>query len=249
VNRYFDNNQTRGRAWMLRSIGCYVAIAPDAELAAGKIAADYRTLLANNYAVDQATISSGLSMVPLGSLYQGAYSGWSTASSGGANVVGSITGWMTPFLDAVNGWLSEMPTLSNMTALIQVRDASYPFIVGLFGRVGFAGEFPFIYAANYGIKVSTGSPFDQNWYPDWGAIFQASFGVSPTTISGNALLDGNFPNMNSYWGNLMPALAYAKDHGAPGAAAAYDRLINASNYSTLYADFQNYPVWAVRPRS
>jgi hypothetical protein len=49
-----------------------------------------------------------------------------------------------------------------------------------------------------------------------------------------------------YWGNLHPALAYAVDHSAAGASAAYQRLTAASNYTP--AQFNDQPVWGIVPR-
>jgi hypothetical protein len=55
---------------------------------------------------------------------------------------------------------------------------------------------------------------------------------------------------NGYWGNLMPAIAYAVDHGAPGASAAWARLTGASNWSVLAsAGFDDIPIWGIVPRS
>lgn len=49
------------------------------------------------------------------------------------------------------------------------------------------------------------------------------------------------------WGNLLPALSYAVRHGVTGATAAYQRLINASNYPALRDAFNSAPVWSVVP--
>jgi hypothetical protein len=52
-----------------------------------------------------------------------------------------------------------------------------------------------------------------------------------------------------YWGNLLPAIAYAVDHGAAGAAASWARLTGASNWSSvLNSGFDNIPIWGVIPR-
>ncbi len=51
-----------------------------------------------------------------------------------------------------------------------------------------------------------------------------------------------------YWGNLMPALAYAVDHGAAGAAEAWNRVISAANFPIQAAGYDNHPVWGVSPR-
>jgi hypothetical protein len=46
----------------------------------------------------------------------------------------------------------------------------------------------------------------------------------------------------------MPAIAYAVDHGAPGASAAWARLTGATNWNTvLQSGFENTPPWGVIP--
>ena len=248
VNRFLNPGQTRGIAWSLRSMGLYAAIAPDAELStSGSVAADFRTLLANNYTTLQAVITGGLSMVYTGSLTQaGNYGLWPTTASGGAEVAGSIAPWMTDFFVATNGFLSDIEPLASMTALVAVRDQMYKWPVGRLGPKGDTSAYPFTDAAQYGLRVASTNS-DSTWYPNWGAIYTNSAGTA-NSASGNTLQGGNFPSMDSYWGNLMPSISYALDHGAPGASAAYQRLSGASNWSTLKANFANYPVWAVSPR-
>ena len=67
--------------------------------------------------------------------------------------------------------------------------------------------------------------------------------------AGAPLLTGHPIEATYYWGNLMPALSYAVDHGAPGAAAAWDRGTTASNFPIQAADYIDNPVWGVRPRT
>ena len=62
------------------------------------------------------------------------------------------------------------------------------------------------------------------------------------------LRGGNFPESTSYWGNLLPAIAYAVHHNVPGAQAAYTRMTSASNWNNLVTGFANAPVWAVAPK-
>jgi hypothetical protein len=47
----------------------------------------------------------------------------------------------------------------------------------------------------------------------------------------------------------MPAIAYAVDHGAPGAAAAFARLTGASNWNAIATSgFDDLPIWGIVPR-
>jgi hypothetical protein len=61
------------------------------------------------------------------------------------------------------------------------------------------------------------------------------------------LRGGNFPAATSYWGNLQPAIAYAVDHGVPGATQAYQRMTSARNWPQFTAGLDASPVWGVRP--
>jgi hypothetical protein len=71
---------------------------------------------------------------------------------------------------------------------------------------------------------------------------------TPNPGVGGPLRGGNFPGASSYWGNMLPAIAYAVHHNVPGAQAAYNRMISAPNWSDFTADFINAPVWSVAPR-
>ena len=71
-------------------------------------------------------------------------------------------------------------------------------------------------------------------------------GCTNTLADGDAGVGGA---ASGYWGNLLPAISYAVDHGAPGAPAAWGRLIGASNWVVLRSSgFGNTPIWGVVPR-
>lgn len=97
-----------------------------------------------------------------------------------------------------------------------------------------------------------------NWYANWGAAYADNFGFGQTSgptnsgQSGTDLKGGNIGGngmSTSYWGNLQPAIAYAVDHGAPGAAAAYNRMVTATNFNAKALEFQDIPIWGIKPRS
>src|SRR5690606_18794905 len=91
------------------------------------------------------------------------------------------------------------------------------------------------------------------FYETWGEVFEATFG-SANTACGTALGGGGAgePAVAStgYWGNLLPAIAYAVDHQATDAATAWARLTGASNWSAIEgAGFDDLPVWGITPRA
>ena len=86
------------------------------------------------------------------------------------------------------------------------------------------------------------------WYANWGDVARA-MGL-PTTAASGAALDSGYPDSpTAYWGNLMPALSYAVDHGAAGAGDAWSRITAASNFTMLVNGFNDQPVWGTKPRT
>lgn len=239
--------QTRGTAWILRNIGQFCALAEDADLTTGSIGESYRNLLSFNYTGYQnITINTPTaSGVPYGSLWQWGYKNndWGT--------VGAIAPWMTDFWVAVNGHLSDAEPLTNMTALNAVRDWMYRWPVGRLGVSGDTNSYNFANATGYGMEVATDTT-GVTWWSSWGEIYFRTNGVN-NTVASNTLVGGNIGTLGgaqSYWGNLIPAIAYAVEHNAAGASAAWARLTGATNWSTtLPANFPNNPVWGVRPRN
>ena len=72
----------------------------------------------------------------------------------------------------------------------------------------------------------------------------------PTTGNLGEPLESGYPDIaTAYWGNLMPAISYAVDHGAPGASQAWTLITSASNFPAQAIDYNDNPVWGVTPRS
>jgi hypothetical protein len=241
INRQL-RGQNRAVGWMLRSVGQAAALATDADIASGQVGDGYRNLLANNYANLESIRAANGTMVWSGSLYQYQYGNW--------NQTGDVADWMTDFWVQANGHVSEIEPLATMTNLISVRNHMYRWVVGRLGAVGTASQFPFVHAAQYAIKVAN-SNAGTTWYQSWGEVYTQTTG-STNNGSGNTLQGssgGNPAAMSvGYWGNLHPAIAYAVEHGAAGAADAWNRLTNASNYASGAETFRNNPVFGISPR-
>lgn len=237
--------QTRGTAWAYRTIGQLCGIAPDEDIGTGNLVEDYRSLLANNYTNWNNVINAAGSMVWTGSVYQFEVKNfdWGT--------VGAIAPWMTDFWLQTNGHVSDLEPLASMTTFNTVRDWMYRWIVGRLGVSGDVSTFDFTQAARYGMEVATDTS-GSTWWQTWGEIFEKSTGglnnSASNTLTGGNITDGT-GGVTSYWGNLHPAIAYAVEHGAAGAAAAYARLTGATNYSTVSGNFPDFPVFGVTPRA
>src|SRR5204863_5703465 len=131
----------------------------------------------------------------------------------------------------------------------------YRSVVGRLGT-GAAGTYNYRDAAQYTMNYApTASANYTNgtgpWYASWGDVATAM--SIPLADGGTALRGSSGADpatmQEGYWGNLMPALAYAVDHNAAGAAAAYARLTGASNFSANATNFNDEPVWGIKPRT
>jgi hypothetical protein len=115
------------------------------------------------------------------------------------------------------------------------------------------GGYCFRRSGLYGLAIGPDRANRSGFYSSWTQVHDASVAIGnipggETCNNGEALLGGNFPDMSSYYGNLLPAAAYAKEFGVPGADAAWSRLTGASNYQELVAGFGTFPHFAVLPR-
>jgi len=232
------NNQERAVAWQLRTYGQLCAIAPSADLASGFLA-DARSLLSYQYSYYAARITSQpADMASKGCLYVYSY----------AYAPAGIAPWMTDFWVAANGHISELEPLASNADLLTVRNHMYRWVVGRLGVEGDSTAYPFTHGASYSLQVAT-SASDSAWRSTWGDIYTAEWGLTNSTTTNTLTGSGaGVPTQASYgyWGNLLPALAYAVDHGAPGAADAMERLRSASNWSDITGSgFGDLPGWGV----
>jgi hypothetical protein len=82
----------------------------------------------------------------------------------------------------------------------------------------------------------------------WSGTYPVDPPACTNTLQGT---DAGVPSAaeTGYWGNLLPAIAYAVDHGATGASAAWARLTGADNWSIVEnSGFDNIPIWGIIPR-
>lgn len=248
--RIFKPTQIRGIAWMFRTVGAYTAISPDDDT----IADDYRTWL------ETGGIDYWETKLPAG------------GSGLGYLVIGLATDpgnplrtnpWQQHFWIAVNGFLWDIePEFTSTTNQLAIRDFMYKGITGILGGNG-AENYCYTEASLYdGLIVSDGL-FQSgvgDYFPDtpvpfytsWGDVWTDTWGSSNTSCGTSLGGSGSGTPANAvfgYWGNLLPAIAYAVDHSATNASTAYTRLTSASNWSTITgAGFEETPVWGIVPR-
>jgi hypothetical protein len=158
-----------------------------------------------------------------------------------------------------------MQPLASMTNWDIARDWQYKWPVGLCGTSG-ATNYCFTQAGSrYGLCItdtdSTTNP--TTFFDTFGECWEETFGSANSTCNaGSALFsevgqsnDVSKAATNHRWATLIQALAYAVDHGAAGADAAWARLTGASNWDAIEAgsaspdNFNDTPIWGVYPRN
>lgn len=243
-------NTVRGAAWAIRSLAQAAAITPTSHALAAEFIASLEANVDWYHAryIAQAHNAQGFVQPYLD-------------DSGSADNGTQERSWMQDFFTAATGYAKALdPDISSgaRTKLTAFFSWKAQNIIGRLGADG-GTEWPFVDAAVYNIAIS---PSDSSsvpaldwptgtgpWYASWRAVYNATNtynSYSPAAV-GNALRGGNFPESVSYWGNVQPAIAYAVQHGVSGAQAAYDRMVGASNWSTLTDDMNVTPVWSVAP--
>lgn len=242
------SSTTRGAAWSLRTLIQASSITPDGDA----LRTEYLTSFEENVNYYHNLYVANTSNNP-----QGVCAPY-TDYTAGPPYMHSI--WMEDFLTFAFGYGKDLAPLSATGAnrLNNFLAWKYQSVVGRFGGGG-SNEYCYRDAAPYTMAVSPtdAAQFDGTdppgtWYPDWGQIYMATIGHSNDCGSGSTLRgsSGSDPSsFSGYWGNLRPALSYAVDQGAAGAAAAWARLTGASNYGTGAATLNDTPVWGVRPRT
>jgi hypothetical protein len=177
---------------------------------------------------------------------------------------GYVTGapWQDDFVTMSVGlcWDMELVTDAARRADLQwFRDFKYRAIVGRLGEQNNVSQWNHRDASPYNMYLGTpgGGGTTMSWFANWGDAYAANGPMrsgpvgANTGQSGSDLRGGNIGGRGmstSYWGNLQPAIAYAVDHGALGARAAYDRMVSASNFASAAAEFDTLPVWGIKPR-
>lgn len=235
-------NTTRGAAWSLRAVAQAAAISPDDD----PLRDEFATVVGENVAYYHgryvAAAHNPLGLTHPYSSYNGTANPWTSAS------------WMEDFLTGVFGYAWELKvTASGLEQ--RFRDFlawKYRSIVGRLGGSG-AGEFSYRYAAQYTVPYAPSASSNWSngsgpWYGSWGEVARV-MGLSTSGEMGQSLVSGYPEEATSYWGNLMPAIAYAVDFGAAGAVEGWNRILSASNWPQQAARYDDDPVWGVRPRS
>ena len=232
---------TRGAAWATRSLAQAATITPDADALRAQFVTSLDSNIAYYHGRYVVTPNNPLGLVQPYDHYS------STGAWAGAP-------WMEDFFTATYGYLKELQnhSASSQTKLDDFLAWKYRSVVGRLGGSGNT-EFSYRYGAQYNVNYAPTNSADYvsgagPWYANWGEVARAM--AIPTSGNLGEPLESGYPTEpTSYWGNLMPALSYAVDHGAAGAQDAWTRVTSASNFPTQAQGYNDNPVWGVKPRS
>jgi hypothetical protein len=239
-------NTTRGAGWAMRTLAQAACATPDDD---ATLRSEFLTSLEENVNYYHARYVA----------QQNNQFGFVTPYSdytGGGDTKYFEASWMQDFFTAAFGYTKAMElgiSASGSTKLDAFFVWKAKSIIGRLGQANVSNEYSYRDAAPYTVSVA---PSDTPnfatgagpWYADWGQIYTDTIGHA-NNEAGTNLRGGNFPDPTSYWGNLQPAIAYAVEHNVPGAVEAYNRMIGASNWSTLAVGWNSDPVWSVKPRN
>jgi hypothetical protein len=232
----------RGAAWALRSLSQAAIATPDDDPLSGEFKASIDANIDYYHGRYVAKANNPLGVVqPYGS-------GYTTTDP----MIGAS--WMDDFFTAsfafMNGLKLHDETLQ--PRLDSFLAWKFRAIVGRLGGSG-ADQFAYPYAGQYNIPVAPRIKSDWvngtgPWYASWGEVARVM--NLPTNGEPGLVLDSGYrADPTGYWGNLMPALAYAVDEGAEGAEAAWARMTSSPDYAVTFKKFNDIPVWSVYPRS
>jgi hypothetical protein len=235
-------NTTRGAAWAVRTLAQAACMTPDDDALRDEFLASLQANIDWNHARYVARPNNPQGWVQPYSDYTGV----------GDGVYFEAT-WMQDFYTAAFGYAKAMQPHLSATSLARL-DAFFAWKArSIIGRLGGGSAKDYLYAdaAQYTIAVAPSDTPDfaggtGPWYADWGGIYAAT--LKTRNPGGTPDLRGAyFPEATSYWGNLQPAIAYAVQHGVPGAAEAYARKTSASNWHQIVSGFNVNTVWSVMP--
>lgn len=241
IESFSVHNTVRGAAWAIRTLAQAATITPDDHPLRGEFVNSVNENIAHYHGRYVAKPGNSLGLVQ-------PYGSYSTS----APLVSAI--WQDDFFTGAFGYLKELSL--NAPALQPKLDAflawKYRAVIGRLGGGGEA-DFSYRYGGRYTLNFAPALTPDWTngtgpWYGSWGEVAR-SMNLGTDADVGASLAEGYPHSAAGYWGNMAPALAYAIDHQAQGADAAWQRVITASNFPILASDCANLPVWCVRPRT
>jgi hypothetical protein len=162
--------------------------------------------------------------------------------------------WQQDFVTAVFGQALSMGLPISSAAATKL-DAFFRWKAkSAIMRLGPRSGFWWINGTTYNMVISPANRPDFEtgkgpWYATEAEVYAATYATPPSWLgSTEGQMAGEImPGDRAYWGNLLPAIAYAVRHGVAGALTAYNRLTSATNWPALRNALDVSPVWSVAP--
>lgn len=241
VQACFGGWQTRACAWQWRTLVQALAVTPDADTA-------LRQEFVNSVQANIEHFHATYVAQPNNPF------GWVQPGEGYENNMQFGAPWQQDFVTAAFGFSLALGLPVSSDAATK-HDAFFRWKArSAVMRLGPATDFWYINGAQYTMTITpVGSPDFLGgkgpWLANDAAVYAATFATKPAWFGNTegTLAGEIMPGDRAAWANLTTALAYAVRHGAPGAVAAYQRVISATNYPALRDAFHNAPVWSVAP--
>lgn len=238
VKACFGAWQTRACAWQWRTLVQALTVTADSDTALRKeFLASVEANIAYFHAVYVAQPNNPFGWIQPGESYD----------------YGFGAPWQQDFVNAAVGY-SACLGLPIAAASATKLDAFFRWKVrSSIMRLGPKDGFWYVNATPYTIGISpVGGPDYEGgkgpWYPNDATVYKTSYTTVPDWFgSTEGVLAPDKGEERAYRGNLMTAMAYALRHGVSGAATAYLRLLQASNFYKTRQGFDTWPVWSVVP--
>ncbi len=266
---YYDANEDSGRvwAWGLRQAVWAACITPDSDTT---MQGEFRTIVDNNVADRLAKVTTGVTANNLGII------AFNEGPESNIGIYRGNKTWMLAFFATVMAHAYDLQinaSTATRTTHASLLTQVYKFVVGIHGNgTGFnyrrAGIYRFAMSSG-GTGPVTGATF----LPTWDAVYaatMASANVGGTSFPAISAADGlSLSNMVlgaygstpyerpitasgvlpvSFNAQVAVPLAYAVDHGAEGAGAAYTRLTGSTSWGSFSGEFADAPKWRAAPR-
>ncbi|MDT9000296.1 hypothetical protein RQP53_13565 [Paucibacter sp. APW11] len=239
-------NTTRGAAWSIRTLAQAAVATPDAE---PDVQRELLNMISNNINYYHANY------VAMPNNPQGICAPYTDYNANSGKYEHAI--WMEDFLTGAFGYLKAvgLPLAADVKKKLDEFFAwKAQSVVGRLGVPGDSKSYHYCDAAQFLMMLAPSDSADWvtgkgPWYSDWGQIYVATLGKANVAAASDQLRGSYFPTATSYWGNMQPALVYAVEHGAIGAADGRRRMVTAPNWQGFINDAKDNPVWALRPWS
>lgn len=180
--------------------------------------------------------------------------GWIKPGEGYDGTIRVSAPWQQDFVTAAFGYAVSLGLPISSSSSTKLGQFFAWKAQSVIRRLGTKEQFWYINAVPYimAISPSTKPDYDNGtgpWYATDAEVYRATFEKVPAWLGAtDGTLAGEYmPGETALWGNLVPAIAYAVQHGVPGAQEAYNRMVSATNWSALANAFNVRPVWGVKP--